>query len=133
MKDTFTNFVYIIDFIYYIINTDFSSVMNLTSWCWIESTTIQKQNIFTFLFVNCILSYSNSFCFKIIEFLISIIEILGFRNVYGIIKHHLLSFSNFLFPISDLIIEISRNLRFRNLCDKISRDSPCLECHYPII
>lgn len=61
MKEAFTNLFDIVDIVFLLINHENSEIVGLAAWSRIESTSIEKYNIFSFLFVLYVLKNTHNF------------------------------------------------------------------------
>lgn len=66
MQKTFPHFLNIVNSIFLSFNFKAAQVVNLTSWSWIEGTSIKQYNIFSFGFIFYVFKHSNDFALKLI-------------------------------------------------------------------
>jgi len=66
-------------------------------------------------------------------FIVSIVEVLGFRQMNCIIEYNLSGFGDSLGTLSQLIVQITGNRLATESCNSISRNTMGSDSHDPII
>lgn len=135
MKDDFANLLTINNIIIFTINNHHSSIILLTTWCWVKLALIQNDNISCILLLN-IWNHSYYFSYKIIRmnwWIRIVIHMYSFWQTLGIIKDLFRFFVNSTCSFIHFIIQITWYIKVSKFLNFISRNSITLNAQYPII
>lgn len=113
-------------------NFDSACVVELAAGSWVKRALIKDEQV-ALVVVELVHEHFQNFSFESVHFAIVIVQVVGRRDVNGVVEDCFRFFGGTLLSLTDLVVEITGLRLFADLGNFVGRDTPALHGDDPVI